>query len=313
MNVLLSSASNKVPLLLALKDAVQRISPSGVVTAGDINEKVLTRYFCDEFWCMPPTVEANVDHIIAELRQRKITHIFPTRDGELLFWAALKERLSGANIVVVVSEYQAIERCLDKLAFAQLDVPSIIPTFCELNGELKQSKTKRYVVKERFGAGSKSIGVNLNIDDAVAHGKTLSSPIYQPFISGQEISVDAWLTRENVVKAAVCRVRELVINGESQVTYTLPQFPLLPIINDVLSALKLSGPVVLQAIVSGQHLHIIECNSRFGGASTLGIKAGVDSLYWSLYESLGHDIDQIPAILSKEKLTQIRAATDYYL
>ena len=80
-----------------------------------------------------------------------------------------------------------------------------------------------------------------------------------------------------------------------------------------LSKLALSGPVVLQGIINDGALHIIECNSRFGGASTLGIKAGVDSLYWSLCESIGEDIDSLPVDLESHKITQIRAATDYYL
>ena len=313
MNVLLSSASNKVPLLRALRDAVKRVSPEGIVTAGDSNENVLTRYFCDEFWRMPHTVEANTKEIIGALKQRKITHVLPTRDGELLFWAQIKETLKAENISVIVSEYESIERCLDKLQFAQLNLPSIIPAFDKLDVDLSRNKTQRLVVKERFGAGSKSIGINLSANDAVAHASSLSSPIYQPCIEGSEISVDAWLTRDGRVKAAMCRVRELVINGESQVTYTLPQSPLLPTIQETLEALNLSGPVVLQAIVCNEKLHIIECNSRFGGASTLGIKAGVDSLYWSLCETLGHDIDAIPVELSKEKITLVRAATDYYL
>lgn len=313
MNVLLSSASNKVPLLRALRDAVKRISPKGIVTAGDNNENVLTRFFCDEFWHMPLTLEANTKEIISALKQQKITHVLPTRDGELLFWAQIKKTLRAENISVIVSEYKSIERCLDKLQFAQLNLPSIIPAFDKLDVDLPRNKTHRFVVKERFGAGSKSIGINLTANDAVAHASNLSSPIYQPFIEGSEISVDAWLTRDGKVKAAVSRVRELVLDGESQVTYTLPQSPLLPNIQETLEALNLSGPVVLQAIVCNEKLNIIECNSRFGGASTLGIKAGVDSLYWSLCEALGHDIDALPVELSKEKITQVRAAIDYYL
>jgi carbamoyl-phosphate synthase large subunit len=33
-------------------------------------------------------------------------------------------------------------------------------------------------------------------------------------------------------------------------------------------------------------LQIIECNPRFGGASTTSIAVGLDSLYWSLTETL---------------------------
>ncbi|WP_394221942.1 ATP-grasp domain-containing protein [Alteromonas gracilis] len=317
MNVLLSSASNKVTLLRALQQAVKRLDEKGIVTAGDSCSNVLTRHFCDAFWQMPPTNKANVDEIVSELKKRKITHILPSRDGELMFWSKLKDDLKQAQIHVIVSDEKAIELCLDKLAFGQSDLPHIIPAFCTLDGDRaichSASPTLRYVVKERFGAGSHSIGVNLDEREAKEHAKKLSAPIFQPFIDGQEISVDAWLTKECKVKAAVCRVRDLVINGESQVTYTLPNSPISAKVTETLSSIGLSGPVVLQGIINDGQFHIIECNSRFGGASTLGIKAGVDSLYWSLYEGMGKDIDALPVDLTKHKITQVRAATDYYL
>ena len=267
---------------------------------------------------MPPTTEQNREDIVLALKQRGITHILPSRDGELLFWAHLKSTLKSHNIHVIVSSPEAVERCVDKLRFGNHCMPGaesncIIPTSSTLEAIADNTDYERYVVKERFGAGSKSIGVNLNANEASEHAKTLSSPIYQPFIDGQEISVDAWLSENHEVKAAMCRVRALVINGESQITYTQPQSVFLSEIKKALTSLKLSGPVVLQAIVSNNKLHLIECNTRFGGASTLGIKAGVDSLYWSLMESSGENVDSLPVNLSREKITQVRAATDYYL
>jgi carbamoyl-phosphate synthase large subunit len=316
MNVLLSSASNKVPLLKALQDAVKRIDDKGIVTAGDMNSHVITRHLCDDFWQMPATNESNTDEIIGELKRRNITHILPSRDGELLFWSRLKDALKKVDIHVIVSDKSAVERCLDKLKFGQYNLASIIPAYStidEARAHNRTSRLSRYVVKERFGAGSHCVGLNLNEYEAIKHAKTLRSPIFQPYLKGLEISVDAWLTNNHVVKAAVCRVRELVINGESQITYTLPNAPFVTQVTQILSTLGLSGPVVLQGIIANEELHIIECNSRFGGASTLGIKAGVDSLFWSLNESMGKDIDGFPVQLASHKITQIRAATDYYL
>jgi len=317
VNVLLSSASNKVPLLRALQQAVKRLDENGIVTAGDSCSNVLTQHFCDAFWQMPPTNKANIHEIVSGLKSRKITHILPSRDGELMFWSKLKDELKQAQIHVIVSDEKAIELCLDKLAFGQSALPHIIPAFSTLDNERTACHsafpTARYVVKERFGAGSHSIGVNLDEHEAKKHAKKLSAAIFQPFIDGQEISVDAWLTKEHKVKAAVCRVRDIVINGESQVTYTLPNSPITVKATEALSSIGLSGPVVLQGIINDGQFYIIECNSRFGGASTLGIKAGVDSLYWSLFEGMGLDIDALPVDLANHKITQIRAATDYYL
>ena len=104
-----------------------------------------------------------------------------------------------------------------------------------------------------------------------------------------------------------------MVNGESQVTYTLPDCPFEDVFTDILEALKLTGPVVLQAIISENTAWIIECNSRFGGASTLGIQAGVDSLYWSLCESSGINITDIEVKMATKSVRQVRVAVDFYL
>ena len=309
MNVLLSSANNKVPLLKALQNAVKRIVPDGIVTAGDINAKVLTRYFSDAFWHMPSTTESNVSHIISELVRLNITHVLPTRDGELLFWARLKPKLKTLNIAVLVSDPSVVEVCLDKLAFGQLPISSVIPTY----DRLPEGDNSEWVVKERYGAGSQSLGIKLATNNALAHANELTNPIFQPYYNGQEISIDGWLTHDSKVKALVCRVRDIVVNGESQVTYTLPDCPFEDVFTDILEALKLTGPVVLQAIISENTAWILECNSRFGGASTLGIQAGVDSLYWSLCESSGINITDIEVKMATKSVRQVRVAVDFYL
>ena len=61
---------------------------------------------------------------------------------------------------------------------------------------------------------------------------------------------------------------------------------------------------------SNNNINIIECNSRFGGASTLSIEAGLDSFYWFLQEANGINIDQLPFQLKNQKITQIRFPQD---
>ena len=310
LNVLLSSANNKIPLLQELINAVQRIDTKGVVTAGDANAEVISKYFAHHFWHMPETTDDNVDEIIAALKQQKITHVVPSRDGELVFWAKLKPLLASQGIVVIVADTDVVNLCLDKLAFGTLAYPNIIKT----SQSIDTLTSERYVVKERMGSASTNIGLNLNYNQAIQHAKTLMAPIYQPFYEGVEISVDAWLSKTHKVKAICCRERELVKNGESQITRSLPNFAAETHFITLLESLKLEGPVVLQAIITPDNQPlIIECNSRFGGASTLGIKAGVDSLYWSLQESIGVDISSIPVSMATQSIRQIRIPKDTYL
>ena len=122
-------------------------------------------------------------------------------------------------INVMISNFESIKKCFDKLLFSNENgdfKEYFISTFDNINN----CSFKSYVVKERYGAGSKSIGINLSKQDAIRHSKLMYSPIFQEFIEGIEISVDAYVDSKNNVKGIILRKRELVINGESQITST---------------------------------------------------------------------------------------------
>ena len=192
-------------------------------------------------------------------------------------------------------------RCRDKLAFsiygASIGLP-VIPA--ALNPQ--SLGIGPLVVKERFGSASIGIGVNLNLKQAIEHASNLENPIFQPFINGKEISIDAWVDTQGRVVGVVLRHRDSVVAGESQITTTMTNPKLEREAHRVVAGLKLRGPVVIQAIVIDDVMHVIECNPRFGGASTASIAVGLESLLWSMQESF----DRTKAIEFKRSVNQIR-------
>jgi carbamoyl-phosphate synthase large subunit len=60
-------------------------------------------------------------------------------------------------------------------------------------------------------------------------------------------------------------------------------------------------------------MHVIECNARFGGASTTGIAAGVSSFYWSILEAQGVDVDDYSFSRIMGEIRQIRVPSDIYI
>lgn len=310
--ILVSSASKKFSLIAATKAALHRIDPLAKVIAGDASASAPASYVADSFWVMPRTQDAMVKEILDGCLQRNIQVIFPTRDGELGFWSTHRQTFKQNGIQVVVSSEDAINRCIDKLAFAEYALVNAMPVIAT-SSNIDTLTANRFVVKERFGAGSRNIGINLDHEQAKKHAARLKNPIFQPFIEGIEFSVDAWLDKYHRVKGLILRQRNLVVNGESQITTTFTNVALEKIITETLEKLELCGPVVLQAILDKhQDIHIIECNARFGGASTAGIAAGIDSLYWSILEAKGHDVSDFPYSRLKGELRQIRIATDIY-
>ena len=315
--VLISSLAAKVPLAEAVKTAAHRFRPGLRVLGGDVNPAALGFHFTDARWVMPPTTDDHLTDIIRHCREHGIGHVVPTRDGELAFWARHRAALATAGVAVLVSAPDAVTRCLDKLAFAEFGQQAglpVIPTALRLDAlpaDAGPLRNATFVVKERHGAGSLSLGLNLPYAAALAHAQTLQEAVFQPFIAGREISVDAYVDRAGRVHGLVPRTRDVVVRGESQVTTTLPDPALVARLTPLIERLGLYGPLVLQALLTDDGgLHLIECNCRFGGASTLGIAAGVDSFFWFLQEAAGADLGQFPFRPAAGPLRQVRAAAD---
>lgn len=275
-----------------MREAARRLHPDAKVIAGDIDPNALAAQVADEFWLMPRTAEESVEALVTGCTERAITCVLPTRDAELAFWARRAARFREAGIAVIVSPLDSIETCIDKFAFSEFGRRRNLPVIPSALS-LEAAPWERYVVKERRGAGSRSIGIGLDRAQAEAHARSLSEPIFQPFLSGAEISVDAWLDRTCRLKGLVLRRRDLVVDGESQITTTFRNPRIESEIGPLLAALNLSGPVVVQALLHADGaISVIECNARLGGASTAGIAAGLQSLYWSLLEAHGGDVGQ---------------------
>ncbi|MCF4009086.1 ATP-grasp domain-containing protein [Rheinheimera sp. UJ63] len=310
--LLLTSASAKIPMLQAARQAWLRLFPTGSIIAGDTQRLCVSRAVADSFWQMPATVNANKAELRSGCIERNIKVILPSRDGELLFWAKNRAYFADAGIHIIVSPEAGIKLCLDKLAFAEFgrqhQLP-IIPASLKIDDIIAE----QFVVKERFGAGAKSIGLARSKAQAIQHAKQLQNPIYQPMQRGKEISIDAWLDRDSCVKGLILRQRDKVVAGESQISTTFSDTTLAQQFSYILAKLKLTGPVVMQAIIdaSGKP-HIIECNSRFGGASTLSIVAGLDSLYWSFLQAMQPEAMLTAFIAATQPIRQLRYSMDTY-
>jgi carbamoyl-phosphate synthase large subunit len=312
-NLLISSAAAKVPLVRAAMDAAAKLHPDIRVIAGDLNPDALTKHIAHGFWPMPPTRDEHVSALLDGCAQRGIRAILPTRDGELAFWAKHTETFAKAGIHIIVSPNDAIDQCLDKALFAEVGrhhgLP-VIPTSTSID----DIEATTFVVKERFGAGSRAIGIRLERDAAIAHANTLDQPIFQPFIEGREISIDAWGDSQGAVKGLVLRHRDEVVNGESRITTTFRDATLESQAKRWIEAYGVSGPVVMQVLLDASGApQIIELNARFGGASTASIQAGLDSLYWSLIEAYGGDVSSHPFVRSKTEVRQVRIPTDIHV
>ncbi len=154
----------------------------------------------------------------------------------------------------------------------------------------------------------------MDYDEALGHAEKLSSPIYQPYIVGTEVSIDSWSSRSHQVKGLVLRRRDRVAGGESQVTTTFRDAEVEALAADVIERLGIRGPAVMQVILDADsNAHVIECNCRFGGASTASIAAGLEPFYWSILESREVDLSNYLFHRVRGEVRQVRVPSDVYV
>ena len=277
MNVLITSVSRKVPLVQAFRDA------DATVWGADADPECVARYFADRFWEMPPPA---AEPVRAFCEEQRIELVIPTRDGELEFFASQRDELPA---YVPIGSPDAVRTCLDKLAFAEhcrthgIPAPATATKLDDLDGDA-------FVVKERRGAGSRSLAIGLDRAAAAAHAAALAEPIFQPLVRGVEHSVDVYVNRDGRVVDAAPRTRIRIHEGESNVTETVERPALLTAAVALAESLELRGHLVIQGFAEGDAVTLIECNARVGGASTLGFHAGIETPRWAMAEARGETV-----------------------
>ncbi len=308
-NLLITSISAKVPLIKAARSALERSAPGGLVFGGDANDTCPGFYFVDRFWKMPPDEQLDLSVLTSFCRDNDIRWIIPTRDGELARFAGWQETAESGLPAILVPPRQAVEICTDKLLFYEKlsDLPEIIPTFERLPSE----GSRRWVVKERRGAGSRALCMDLDRERARQAAKVCREAVFQPHIQGREFSVDLYLSRDSQPWGCVVRRRDVVVDGESQVTTTVSHPELERLCLLVAERLKLQGIAVIQALEDELgKLHLLECNCRFGGATTLSVAAGLDVFYWFLRETEDASFRPSGFVRGRPGLRQVRYKCD---
>lgn len=310
-NVLVTSIGNKVPLLNAIRTAIQRLAPDQLLYGADCNGLCIAHHFVDHFIPFPRDEELTAAIVLEHCKARSIRAIIPTRDEELPLYAAWRQELQSAGIHVMVSAPDAVNSCRDKLSFAkkidEITPGSAIATSQHIDG----IQATDYVVKERFGSGGQNILLGGSYLEALTWAERLSDPLFQPYIAGHEVSIDIFLTALSQTKGVVVRSRDLIVGGEAQISTTICEPTIASCCSEVAEHLQLTGHVIFQGIKTPSGVFkLIECNCRFGGASTLSIAAGLDSFFWFLSEIQGIDLNNIPFTPATGQLRQIRHSTD---
>lgn len=304
--LLFTSLSNKHALYCAVNRQAKQFNPASIVMGADSNLECPASSKVDFFVQTPETEIWKEADLVSFCEKYKITHIIPTRDGELKFWSDHAAKLSSLGVSTMISNQQGLSYCLDKYSCHQLLSTSspLQPIATALNPE--DLKSNRFVVKERYGSGATSIGINLGLAEAKNWAQKIENPVFQPYIEGRELSAETWVDRLGKCHGMLLRWRTKVVKGEAFQSEVF-QDPVLErdLIQCVENIPGIRGHCLTQVKINTEGVpQIIEMNPRLGGASPLALHAGLNSILWFLEEShgLAEKIPNSPATRYGSKL-----------
>jgi carbamoyl-phosphate synthase large subunit len=193
-------------------------------------------------------------------------------------FTAIASTLSDLGCKTWIPELEAVERCLDKAAFAfAMEEYGIAHPPTATTPRASRRLPGPWIVKPRRGRGSRGFAFVDNrrtLRRIMRHDKEL---LAQSRLTGEEFTADVLVDRNGQVVTCVPRWRLETRGGISVKGLTFDSSEVTRLCAEVVAATGITGPVNIQGMVdpSGA-VAIIELNPRFSGGLPLTLAAGAD-------------------------------------
>lgn len=279
-NVLITSSGNKQILIEYLKSEFNRIDRDVSIISTDISSSNLSFLISDSFFQFGAIQNHNIHTFVDECKKRNVSLIIPSSNSDASLLSKHATKFKEVGIEILVSENKFVDLCIDKLKFSEY-FESKSTNILRSTLNLSEVNSENIVVKERFGAGSVGIKLNLKKSEVSSSILNLKNPIFQAYLQGQEFSADVWVNKDFSIHAIGLRIRQVIQFGESiQCEFFENSF----IINEIYKILQneeVRGPLNIQGIIdSTGDFKFIEINPRFGGAFLMSKFIGFDVAEW---------------------------------
>ncbi len=276
-HVLILSCGAKVSLLRAFNAAAR--SRGARIYAADLMDIAPALQEADERIHLPAWHADDFgDALQKACEVHRIGLLVPTADGELLPLSQVAEALRASGTHVLLPAADALAICQDKQRFVTYCRAQGFPVPTTYGETVPWDAYPVYVRPRTAQGGAGAQRVNTPALLAALRSET-PDLLVQAFLDIPEYSVDLLMDLDGQkALQAVPRRRLQVYGGEAQVSQTERHDELAELAMQLGESLGLVGHNVVQAFYSPVHgVRLIEVNPRFGGASILGIQAGLDS------------------------------------
>jgi carbamoyl-phosphate synthase large subunit len=297
ITIMLTSIGRRVKLAETLREDAAGLGRKARIVGADVAPRLSSGCaLADEAIELPACTAPNYGDIVREVCSRiGIDMVIPTIDTELQPLAEAAPGLAEIGTTAVVSSLSAVATVRDKLQTARtLEKAGIRVPDTYLVRELAEGHGPTadmiggFIAKPRDGSNSVGMQVLTSICDPAIQQLDGERFIVQRRCIGPEYTVNCFVDRLGMLRAAVPHRRLQVRGGEVSKAATERHASLLDVARLIVLAVPgLRGPFCFQAFLEDEGPTVIEINARFGGGYPLAHRAGATFGRWLLEERLG--------------------------
>lgn len=278
LNVLVTAASRRVPLVQAFRRAVRGLDPGNRVVVTDVNALSPAVHVGDRAYEVPLAGEPGyVDALIDVCVAEDVRLVVPTIDDELPVLAAARPRFEALGILVAVSPRETTEICNDKLATCEhLRRHGVAAARSWLPQGVTAETPLPLFIKPRFGRGSIGAFAARTPRERDFFSTYVEQPVLQEFLPGREFTIDLFCDFGGQPLSIVPRERVVIRAGVIDRGRTVADPALIDLALACARVLPFRGAVNIQCRLSAGRPVIFEINPRFSGGIPLTIAAGAN-------------------------------------
>lgn len=290
MNILITSAGQRVSLVKAFQKEAANLNPNSKVYTVDSNPALAPAcHVSDGFKTIAKvTAPEYIESLLAICQQWGIKIIIPTIDTELMILAKHKTLLQENGITPIISNPKLIKICRDKRLSNAFFNQHNINTPAGID---KHNPTFPLFIKPYDGSLSKdtfTIRHHSELNEYHMNNPKLMFMEYIPPEHFDEYTVDTYYDKHGHLKCAVPRKRIFVRAGEINKGVTSKN-PIVDCLKKNLAQIPgACGCLTMQFFYNAntQEIFAIEINARFGGGFPLSYFAGANYPRWIIQEYL---------------------------
>lgn len=293
INVLITAASRRVPLIQAFTQALERLGIVGHVITTDMNPFSPGLFFSDRHYIVPLTTDPRYIPIIKSICFKERIHLLiPTIDDEIPLFGLHSHTFREMGVWVAVSRHRTGSLCADKHRTARfLDQRGIAAARTWLPSHLEFSALKYPLfLKPRCGRGSVGAHPIADEEELKFYLQKVDDPVVQEFLPGREFTLDVLADFDGNLISVVPRERLVIRSGVTDRGKTWKSPSLISLGERAARALSIVGPANIQVMWNDPEAKVFEVNPRFSGGIPLTIAAGADFPSWLVRMRLGRKV-----------------------